>query len=718
MKISSLFQKTMSRSAGATLRRGCSIALASWFCSAGLASAALPPPTPASGDYAVQNVFSSEFHPKDSRWFTAPWSPNDPDWRYKLSAQTPLWLTRLDSSLNLATINVDSTQNVDSAHPSRPILGMGTSLEETSIYALSKNHDDAQTEAALKDLIDPASGLGMNLFRLCIGTSDFSDGTSVTNDPKNNPHGWYTYQDGGPNSPFSIQHDIDLNIIHVVKLAQDVAAKTNHPVRFFASAWSPPAWMKDSNSLTGGKLLPSMNSAYAAYLRQFVQAYQAQGIPIYAITTNNEHYNNTPQYPSCVFDARQETDLVRDIASEFAQHGITTKIWILDHNYDESPGARTTLDGLGPDVGEADSIAYHHYSGSESYVLNTHDRYPSTGIQFTEGSNWGTVGMNENVQNFRSACESYVSWVTMTTQTPSHIQGPYNSPGILSPTLLIRNDHTETGADPNPDYYKIPEYYLYGQFMKYVQPGAVCIHSDGGSTSSTTNVAFKNPNGTIVIVAVNQNNWDQDVRFVVDGSQFVTAIPAATVATYTLKGGLAPSTVAPVGLPVLPNPISPPTGNGAVVQEWILDPKGTPGTYPYPLTHDSRYPDHPSGTSVLNAISTSDQWNNNSGTRIVGCVVPNVTGNYRFYVLGNGWAQLSLSTDETPANLKLIATCPSWSDSFYQYLGPGQQESAPIALTAGRKYYFETLQLGGAHQGKTQVAWDIPGIANGQIISG
>ena len=95
--------------------------------------------------------------------------------------------------------------------------------------------------------------------------------------------------------------------------------------------------MKDSDSLTGGNLLTSMIPAYAAYLRQFVQAYQAQGIPIYAITTNNEHYNSTTAYPSCYFTAQQETTLVEAIASEFANYGITTKIWILDHNFDRPP---------------------------------------------------------------------------------------------------------------------------------------------------------------------------------------------------------------------------------------------------------------------------------------------------------------------------------------------------------------------------------------------
>ena len=229
-----------------------------------------------------------------------------------MSPQTPLWLTQQATS-SWPTINVNSSTTYQT------VLGMGTSLEETSIYGLSKNHNDAQTEQALSDLIDPVNGIGMNLFRICIGTSDFSNRTSVTHDAKNNPHGWFTYQDGGSTAPFSIQHDIALNIVHTILLAEDVATKTKRPIKIFASAWSPPAWMKDSNSLTGGNLLTSMIPAYATYLREFVQAYQAQGIPIYAITTGNEHYFNSKEYPSCYFTPQQETTLVEAIATEFAK---------------------------------------------------------------------------------------------------------------------------------------------------------------------------------------------------------------------------------------------------------------------------------------------------------------------------------------------------------------------------------------------------------------
>ncbi len=61
---------------------------------------------------------------------------------------------------------------------------MGTSLEETSVYGLIKNHTDTRIKEILKSLIDPTTGIGMDLFRITIGTSDFSDARDVSSDPQ------------------------------------------------------------------------------------------------------------------------------------------------------------------------------------------------------------------------------------------------------------------------------------------------------------------------------------------------------------------------------------------------------------------------------------------------------------------------------------------------------------------------------------------------------
>ncbi len=652
----------------------------------------------AAGTAAV--YFSSELHPKDARWFKSPWPESE--WRYKLTPQTPLYLTRIDPASSLTTINVDPAKTYQS------VLGLGTSLEETSVYALTKHRDDAQTKEILRSLIDPAAGIGMSLFRLTIGTSDFADGRAVSA----NPQGFYSYQDD-PKGEFSIENDRKLNILRVIKLAQAVAQESGQPIKFFASAWSPPGWMKDNGVLIGGKLKTAMIPAYAVYLRKFVQAYQAEGIPIYAITTNNEHYFAPQNYPGCFFDQTQERLLVEALGREFKQAGLATRIWILDHNFNIWPQAAKTLAGLKADAAAdydfADGVAFHHYGGEATEMGRLHQAFPDKSIQFTEGSKWGCAGMNGIAQLFRNWSSSYVSWVTMATATPEeHIQGTYNKPPALSPTLLIKDD------GEGPAWHKTPEYYLYGQFMKFVRPGAVRIESDPGSEETATNVAFKNPDGTIVIVAVNQNEWVQDLRFIIGANQLATTIPAATVATYVLPADESPSAGAPAGLPDVGARPQPPTGTGGALKEWWLNPKGT-GPKPGPLADDPRFAIQPTGTKIITELKTRDDWKDGSGTRLRGFIHPNTTGPHVFYISGDSSAELYLSVDDDPAHKKLIATCPRWAGGFDWH---PEQKSLPIMLEAGKKYYFETLQRGGGGNGHTDVGWDIPGIANQKVISG
>jgi hypothetical protein len=84
-------------------------------------------------------------------------------------------------------------------------------------------------------------------------------------------------------------------------------------------------------------------------------------------------------------------------------------------------------------------------------------------------------------------------------------------------------------------------------------------------------------------------------------------------------------------------------------------------------------------------------------------------------VAGDQSAELFLSTDDSPENKRRIAFCPRWAANFESH---PEQVSAAISLVAGKKYYFETLQLGGGGNGYTNVGWDLPGVASQKTISG
>jgi len=70
-----------------------------------------------------------------------------------------------------------------------------------------------------------------------------------------------------------------------------------------ASPWSAPAWMKTSGSLIGGTLKPEYYDAFARYLLRYVDAYAQAGVPIFALTLQNEPGFTPTDYPGMRLEA-------------------------------------------------------------------------------------------------------------------------------------------------------------------------------------------------------------------------------------------------------------------------------------------------------------------------------------------------------------------------------------------------------------------------------
>ena len=120
---------------------------------------------------------------------------------------------------------------INSEEKYQTILGMGGSLEHATCSNLMKLAPDKREEVITK-LVDPEKGIGMNLMRLCIGTSDF------VGEP------YYSYNDcpNGETDPELIRFSIDKDRAYVIPIIKMVQEK-NPDMLFFASPWSPPGWM-------------------------------------------------------------------------------------------------------------------------------------------------------------------------------------------------------------------------------------------------------------------------------------------------------------------------------------------------------------------------------------------------------------------------------------------------------------------------------------------
>ncbi|MBN1347167.1 MAG: glycosyl hydrolase [Phycisphaerae bacterium] len=440
------------------------------------------------------------------------------DLKHRIEKQPSLSFARAESS-ELPAIEVDPARRYQS------MLGLGASLEPTTCYNLSRLQPKAQDEV-IRRLVDPSDGIGMNLMRICIGTPDF------TGDP------WYSYDDVPEGQTdetlahFSIEKDRRY-LLPILKKARAASPE----LRFFASPWSPPGWMTSTGDMIGGHLLPKYYGVYARYFVRFVQAYEKEDIPIHAVTIQNEpgvdRSKDRPRwrYPSCRWTGEQERDFIRDhLGPTFRKAGLKTKIWCYDHNFNEKPmpgdagidyptvvlkdkAAATFVDG----------VAFHGYEGRPSGMGAFHERFPDVPIHFSEGSVFGAPGAVKLIEYFRNWACCYNAWVMMIDEK----RGPNNGPFNASKTCIMLDSRTLEVS------YRC-DYYLYGQFMKFVRRGAVRVASSG-STRTFGNVAFLNPDGIIVLIVANGSLAAKQYRILSSGRSAIATLPAGAVATYVWR---------------------------------------------------------------------------------------------------------------------------------------------------------------------------------------
>jgi len=454
---------------------------------------------------------SSEKNPGNSSWYKKPEPVG-----HKLD-EKELQFAGLDDS-NVTTIKVDPSKTY------QEILGIGTSVEESTVYNLMRMSPEKRREVLVK-LVDKEKGIGMSLLRLTIGTADFTG------------REFYTYDDMPPGQTdyelkhFSIQKDFDYHIIDIIKEIQEI----NPEIKFFASPWSPPGWMKEPNpkfsennelNLRGGALKTECIPCYAKYLRKYVEEYEKLGIHIHALTLQNEPLLEI-NYPSCYVTPEQERLLAIALKKELKEAGLDTRIWVFDHNMSEAVEYVKPILSDPQGFEAVDGVAFHDYSGDPSAMTEVHELFPQKTVGLTERSWWGVWGADRICQYFRNWSISYNMWVTM---LDSDIK-PHQWVGTPDPTLLVQ-DAAPAVNGYYDNYWICPEYYLIGQFSKFVRPGAVRIDSNNGTSDTITNVAFKNPDNTIAVVVINQQDNEHKFKIQCMGKQINDTIPAKSVATY------------------------------------------------------------------------------------------------------------------------------------------------------------------------------------------
>ncbi len=320
-------------------------------------------------------------------------------------AETPVhcWVSSTDMSRRLSPQSstnwatglgaAKTTIHVDSSRTFQSILGLGSSLEHSTCYNIGRLPRDQQ-EKVMESLLDAEKGIGMSLMRICIGTPDFTASS------------WYSYDDmpAGQTDPELKHFSIDKDQAYVLPILK-LALQKNPDLLFFASVWSPPGWMKTNGKLGGGKVDPKHFPSLARYFVRFVEAYEAAGINVYAITPQNEPGYSPSSYPTCGWTAEQQRDFIRGhLGPAFQAKKIATKIWCYDHNFNNLRFSTTIL--ADPEASRyVDGTAFHHYEGKPSAMTTLSAKFPDKHVYFTEGSVFGVKGAAQIVEFLRNgAC--------------------------------------------------------------------------------------------------------------------------------------------------------------------------------------------------------------------------------------------------------------------------------------------------------------------------
>lgn len=393
-----------------------------------------------------------------------------------------------------STTGADPVITVDDSRQFQTMDGFGAAMTDSSAWLLEEQLTAAQHREVMRRLFDPRHGIGVSFVRVPLGASDLA-------------HSHYSYDDMPPGQSdpglrkFSIEHD---RAYILPALRQ--ALKLNPSISVMVTPWSPPGWMKTRDSMIGGQLLTTASSDFALYLTKSVSAYQQASIPVKYLSLQNEPLYETKDNPGTLMLADQQRDLIaKYVGPALRNAGLNTGILAYDHNWDHPEYPETILADPA-DAQYVPGFAFHCYGGDVSAQGQVHDKYPDKGIWMTEcsGGTWQKGNLLAGtekliIESSREWAKAVVLWGLALDEK----NGP-NSGGCATCRGFVTVNRS---TEPHAVTYTA-DYYAIGQASQFVHPGAVRIDSNELGQSGIETVAFKNTDGSIVLLVL--NNADAD----------------------------------------------------------------------------------------------------------------------------------------------------------------------------------------------------------------
>ena len=438
------------------------------------------------------------------------------------SASGAYWKTATWTEVTSGTADV----TVNDASASQTWEGFGGAFNEKGWSYLTTK---AMQDQAIQWLFG-TDGAHFAWGRIPIGASDYAISRYSLNETANDTS----------MASFSIARDKE-KLIPYIKAAQAVKSD----IRFWASPWTPPTWMKTapynpntgkSNSNFDGGVMKSDDAtlkAFGQYLVKFVQAYAGEGIDVEIVSPQNEP-NYEQNYPSCHWDTATYVKFIGSyLGPALTAANLTTKVMdgtLSNPSGDADIGSSVLKDATAKGYCKAIGVQWGMAAASQVSTLKNLAGGISIWLSETQcGGTTGSTAPAPNDQAYGVATWGYIRDAIKNGLTAYNAWNMVLDKGGLGiddtrkwpqNALLVADSGTVT---------QTPAYFVYRHFSQYVDPGAKVVATSGGDA-----VAFKNPDGTIVAVIYNSGAAKTSIVSI-GGKKLSFSMPSAGWATVKSK---------------------------------------------------------------------------------------------------------------------------------------------------------------------------------------
>ncbi len=435
-----------------------------------------------------------------------------------------------------------STIVIDDSQQMQTIDGFGFALTGGSAELLMKMSSNERAKI-LKELFAwDDKNIGISYIRLSIGASDMNSFVFSYDDLQKGETDFELKK-------FSLAQDYK----DVIPVMKEILA-INPAIKILGSPWSAPAWMKTNNDVRGGRLKTECYGVYTLYFVKYVQAMKNAGISIDAITIQNEPVNSRNTPSMTWFENEQAEFIKNNLGPAFEKAGINTKIILFDHNGDRPDYPLSLLND--PEVAKyADGSGFHNYVGDIAAALRlVHIARPDKNLYFTEQMVTERPGNPEiNIANpvknlILRTTQNWSRNVILWNLAADPLNDPHTDNGgcsMCQGAITINGDIVTRNI----------AFYTVAHASKFVRPGSVRIGSTNRGDKTVglyedeqrpgvfraalienmeilPNVAFRTPEGKIVLIVVNDTFSANSFRIQWNGKFAGIRLNPGAVGTY------------------------------------------------------------------------------------------------------------------------------------------------------------------------------------------